>query len=287
MNSAGCLAVEVAHRQRQPAQVGERIVGGQHAVQVGRSRQHRRLGAAQLLGVGVDALRNLAPVLRIGAVAVLHALQVGLGQCGVAVPRVGTQHLAAQAAAVVALRAGEDAGARVAIRRLVVQPLRLQPCAHRRGVAGDGVVAALGGLGQRQRLVEPLHHHRELVAVQAGGRQHHVHAGTTEFGGRNQFDATDAAALVPHRPHAQRGEHLRLEDAVVAHGLHAPQRERQLLRRLAVFGAVRLQQLINAACPACQAARDGTRIGSKPYRLRPVGRLSGVRSGSPPRPGAL
>ncbi len=91
------LAVQELHRLGDAAQVLERMVGVQQAAQVAGAREHGRVGAAQVLCVGVDLLalavgELAAPVRRVGPVGPGHARQVEPFQLAIAlVPGVGRQ----------------------------------------------------------------------------------------------------------------------------------------------------------------------------------------------------
>ena len=88
----------------------------------------------------------------------------------------------------------------------------------------------------------------EVVAVQAGGREHHVHARAAQLFTRHELHVDDATAFIPDGFHAHQPQGLGFQQALVAHGLHRPQRHGQLGR-----------------CPAMLlAVGGGTREGSKP-----------------------
>ncbi len=82
-------AVEVAYRQRQAAEVLERVVGGEHAVERRGAREDRRLYTLQLFGEQVAAIQLHAPVAT--AVGVLQAPEELLGERRVVVPAGGVE----------------------------------------------------------------------------------------------------------------------------------------------------------------------------------------------------
>ena len=230
------LAVQVAHGQADAAQVLERVVGGEHAVGVGRAREHGALGAAQVLGIQVERLAVLAleaaalqaaPGGFIGAVGKLHAREVQLRELAVALllalPGVGGERGVVQAGAVPARFGRVDARFRCRLCGLVGKALGAQARGDGAGVGRHGVgllTIARGAGGQLRGLGEDLHGVGEVVAVQAGGRQHHVHARAAQLFARHQAHAGDAPARIPHRFHAQQPQRLRFQQALVAHGFH-------------------------------------------------------------------
>ena len=254
----GRLAVEVPHGQRDAAQVLEGVVGGQHAVEVGAAREHRALGAAQVLGVEVDGLAALgcrprhagaAPLLLVRPIGELHLGQIQLGELlvalGLALPGVGGERRVVQPGAVAPALRGKDARGAGELRRLGIGALGDESLRDALAVGGHGVVGLVPGAGRQQhRLGQLLHDVGEMVAVQAGGRQHHVHARAAQPLAVHQLHAGDAPALVPHGLDAEQPQGLGLEHAEVAHGLHRPEAEGELLRLPAVQLAVLGQHVL-------------------------------------------
>ena len=123
-----------------------------------------------------------------------------------------------------------------------------------------------------------------MVAVQAGGREHHVHARAAQLFTRHELHVDDATAFIPDGFHAHQPQGLGLQQALVAHGLHRPQRHGQLGRcpamPLAVGGDEFLGGLL-AGFPgvagghagrvkAIEVATGGQGIGVA-HRISPVG----------------
>ncbi len=238
----GRLAVQVAHGGRQPAQELERVVRRQHPVQVRRTRHHRRLHAPQLLGQRIDACRRLAPgALPVGVPAAVEELPP---QRGIAVPCGRAPRQIGHAGPVGSRRAAEDALARDPRGRLRRQAARRQGGLDAAAVAGDRIAQLVQRGQARQRIVEQPHEGVELVPVHAGDLDDHIDARTAQFGGGDDLQRRDAAALVPDRPQPQGMQDLRLGDAQMADRLGCPQAEGDLARPgAAVRRAERLDQL--------------------------------------------
>ena len=287
----GRFAVEMAHGQGDAAQVLEGVVRGEHAVQVGAARQHRALRALEVLGVQVHALAafqpghaGLAPLLFIGAVGVLHFRQVELGQLAVAflfaAPGVAGQHGIVQAGAVVAAGRGKDARGPGLGGGLGIGPLGDELLGDALGVAGHGVVGLVLRLaGQQRGLGQLLHDVGEVVAVQAGGRQHHVHARAAQLFARHQAHAGNAPARIPHRLHAQQPQRLRFQQAEVAHGLHRPQAEGEFFWGFAVQLAVFGKQVFGGLLARFPRLLGGHARGVKAVEVAPRGVGIGVLDG--------
>ena len=206
-----CLAVERPHRRTDAAEVLEGVVGGQHAVEVGSTRQHGALGAFQVFGVEVDLGACLvgagntlgAPGRFVGAVGVLHARQVEGCQLPVgfalALPGVGGQRRVVQPGAVAAGFVGEDARFSRPLRGLLRHALLDQAFGDGAAVGIDRVVGLVGAGGQFDRLGQLLHGVREVIAIKTGGREHDVDTRPLELLARHQPDIDDPPAGVPHR----------------------------------------------------------------------------------------
>ncbi|MNX56114.1 hypothetical protein D3C86_868990 [compost metagenome] len=233
------LAREMAHGQRDAAQVLERVVVGQHAVEVGGARHQRRIDLREVAREGARARRAVeaAPV------GVAHAVHVEPGHLRVAaaallaLPELGREHRFFEPGTVAALLVREHARGRPAPRLGRRRAPGAQRARHRLAVLRDGVAGLVERGHLLHGLVEPAHHVRELVAVRAGDADQHVHARPLQHRGRHDLDADHAPGLVPARLHAQRVEGLALGHALVARGLAGPEREGDLLRRTAAVGA--------------------------------------------------
>ena len=124
----------------------------------------------------------------------------------------------------------------------------------------------------------------EVVAVQAGGREHHVHARAAQLFTRHELHVDDATAFIPDGFHAHQPQGLGFQQALVAHGLHRPQRHGQLGRCPAMLLAVGGDEFLGgllAGFPgvagghagrvkAIEVATGGQGIGVA-HRISPVG----------------
>ena len=200
------LAIQVAHRLGDAAQVLERVVGGEHAVEVRAARQYRALGALEMLGIEVAAAADLAPGGFVRAVGVLHLVQVQLGHLAIALglvrPGVGGQRGGFQAGAVLARGGGEDARLASVTGGLGIQTTLEQVGLYAQGIGAHRVVGFIGFGGEFHCLGQQADDVGELVAIEAGGGEHHVDPWPSQLGARNQLDIADPAAAIPHWPHA-------------------------------------------------------------------------------------
>ena len=270
-------AIQVLDGQRDAAQVLERVIGIKQAAQVGRAREHGRTGAAQVFGVGVDlAARGVgqlaAPVRGVGAIGPGHAREVELFELAVALfPHVGGERGVGQLGAVVAAFVAKDAGQGKLARFLRGHALRPQRGLDALGVGADEVLLAWLGLLREQLdgLVEAFHHVGELVAVQAGERDHRVDARAPQFLQGNHLHAHHAPALVPARFDAHGIENLRLQHAQVAQGFGAPHAESQLLGELAMLGLIGLDQRLHRLLARLVGGARGDARGIKAIHVAP------------------
>jgi hypothetical protein len=118
----------------------------------------------------------------------------------------------------------------------------IRRCGNRLAVGVKRVVGFAGAGGEFDRLGQLFHRIREVVAVKAGGGKHDIDPRPFQHFTRHQLDVDDPAAAVPHRFDTHRPQRLRFEQALMAHGFDRPQREGELLRRLAGLGGVRRDQ---------------------------------------------
>ena len=212
----GRCAIELADGSRQPAKKLERVIGRQHAMQVGGARHDRCLGAAQLACQQVGRAAGLAPALAAKGVAV--AGKKLLGEHRIVVP-FGRRHgQVRHTGAVFAGGVAEDA---------VARGLGCLPGAHALGLQLGGDAAVVGGnrvaglvqLGQPgDGIVQQAHEVVELVAVDAGDLHHHVAARSAQLAGRNDLQCGHPTAVIPDRSQPQRMQHLRLGHTEMADG---------------------------------------------------------------------
>ena len=237
----GAPAIEVAHGERQAAEIFEGVVGGEHAVQPRGAGQHRALNAAQIFGEDIGARGN-APMA--AAIGILQPGEIGLRQRRLVLPGRGPEGLFRQAGAIIRRRIAEDPQRGElgrALRRLAGLN---EPCGDPPAVARHRIVRLVqrrdlfDGTGQKPDEAV------ELVTVDAGHLQYDVDARAAELGARHDVDRDETPGRVPGRPQPERMHHLALDDAEMAHGFARPQAEGELVRKGAVMGRpMGLQQL--------------------------------------------
>ena len=140
-----------------------------------------------------------------------------------ALPGVGGQGCIVQAGSIEALLGREDAGLGRVTGAVLVQAALFQQGLDAGGVGGDRVVRLTIGFGGQLRRAGQLPDGvGEVVAVQAGGREHDVHARAAQLLARHELHVDDAAAFIPDGFHAHQPQGLGFQQALVAHGFHRP-----------------------------------------------------------------
>jgi hypothetical protein len=209
-----------------------------------------------------------------------HALQKQLAQPRIVAAQATVLHGIRQACAVVAILVAKAAGlgqgqglggghARAAQRTL-----------HRSRVARHGV-GGLGACGQGDGLVDQRHEGRKLVAVGAGDAEQHIDPLAAQLRVRDQFHRCGRPLL--STPAARPGPPAPALPSPWWRSVSRPERQRQALRHAAAMGSTPVvQPLLEQTLRHFVGLARGQAAGVQPVRLRPVGRLSGLRIGSPP-----
>ena len=281
------FAGQLPHGLRQPAQVLERVVAGQHAVGVGRAGQQRGVDLGEVAGVGV--LQGFAPGSAVDAISIrmTHAVHVEAGHLRVTTahallfPQVGGLRRFTQTGAVAALLIGKHPGRGPALGFHSGGSLRGKLPGQLLGVEGHAVVGFLDLCDLAHRLVDPAHHDRELVAVGAGHADEHVQTWALQLGRGQHRQARHAPGVVPARLGAHGVQRLRLHHALVAHGFAGPQRKGDfvgpyLFVAALVLSPVLLHPRIKRGHAGGPGLLGGSAAGVEPIQVAAGGQAVGV-----------
>ena len=115
-----------------------------------------------------------------------------------------------------------------------------------------------------------------MIAIQTGCRQHHIHSGPGQSLAVHEFHVDHASTFVPDGLDAHQMQRLCFQNALMAHGLHRPQREGHLAKRLASGAAMRVDHLLCSHFAGLPRLRAGDARRIKAVEIPARGKGIGV-----------